>query len=880
MNSRILYSTLASLAVFLSGASTLTYEILWQRRMFLIFGASAPATTAILTAIFLGIALGSRLARPYAEHLNQPAQSYAGLELIIGIWGAIVPWMLFLSERLYVSLASLAGEETHLLSIARFVLAVLAVLPATLAMGATVPVMIRTIAWSGHSRVAWAYGINILGAMAGSLLTGFFWLRILGLSQTRWIAVGMNGLACLLLLSIRSFPLDLPAAERKEARLGEFQRPAWLAPAYFVAGFVALGLEVVWLRFLGIVNSNSTTTFTLTVVVYLLGMGLGSLAGYPLIRRWLSAGSAFLVANIGVAVSSLLTFRVLYDAVHINHASITQPAIEGTLTLSHIYQAEGMIIGLLLFLPTFFMGLVYPAVCDLGAAEGSPSDAWNAGSYFIGTLGSVVGILLVSMALIPRLGLHGCFALLVMLSAAVGAVGGIAQFPRRRPLVVLLAAALMFWAGFFCLNPQPILRFTIARQGGQSGTWQEFSVSREGHQLSEIVHIKAGRTGTVMVKKTPGSDDHFIHVDDQLVASTNLGAKVDAYMLAHLPLLLHPDPESALTVGFGSGGTSHAMTTHGVSTYCVEIEQEVPNAASFLAHQNFGILQNPQFTLIINDARDHLHITSRRYDVISTDVTNLQYKQNSSLYTVEYFERMKNCLEQGGIACAWIPMASITTEELRILMNSFRRVFPHATLWFMNHTHTNFGILVGTPEPLRIDFARLQAGFQDQAIAENLKLIGMTSPIQLAHCLHLDQAGYEAFCGDAPLHTDNDPILEFSSLLSSYKYFETFRDNLERTLEHRPTDIRESVDNFPEHREEEWNRHAIAAASFCRVVLEGYNFIVEGARGNHEAAMAAYERGAALAEEARKALPGDVERLKYFDEFRAQFEILRSQGPR
>lgn len=845
--------------------------------MFLVFGASAPATTAILTAIFLGIALGSRLATPFAARMTNPAKVYAGLELSIGIWAMLVPWALQVSEGLYVSAANWVTEQSPSLGMIRFALAVLPLLPATLAMGATVPVMIQTVSHAEASRVSWAYGMNVLGAMAGCLFAGFYALPHFGLSGTTWLAVGMNGLAFLLLMSLGRFPDGTLQSEITNSPT-PLRRPRWLSPGYFLAGFVALGLEVVWLRFLGIVNTNSTATFTLTLMVYLLGMGLGSLAGYPLFRRWFSSGTVFLLANLGVALSALLTFRVLYDAVSIKHVSITPQAMAGTLTLFRLYQVEGLIIGLLLLLPTLFMGLVYPAVCDLGTSDGVPKGSWNAQAYFVGTLGSVAGILLVSMGMIPAWGLHGSFAVLVGCSVLVGFLTAWALFPKRRPVTVLLTAGVCFWIGTFSLNPQPVLRKTIAQK--QGGVWMEFDPSGNPAPLSELVYIKAGKTGTVMIKKAPEESNQFLYVDDQLVASTNLGAKVDAYMLAHLPLLLHADPKSALTVGFGSGGTSHAMTTHGVETYCVEIEEAVPNAASLLTDQNYGVINNPHFHLLINDARDHLHITDKRYDVISTDVTNLSYKQNSSLYTVEYFQLMKDRLNEGGIACAWIPMAAVTTEELQTLMHSFQQVFEHATLWFMNHTHTNFGILIGTPGLLKMDFARFQAGFADPQIAESLGQIGMTDPLQLVHSLHLDEAGYRAFCGHSLLHTDDQPVLEFSSPLSFYKYHETFRDNLQATLKHRPENIRGYVDHFPQELDEAWEKHRIASASFCQVVLEAYNFIVEGGRGNRKAALDAFERAAVFAKQGLEALPEDVEREKYYDEFAAQAYDLATQGQR
>ena len=871
----LLYLGLASAALFLSGASTLTYEILWQRQLYLIFGASAPAITAILTAIFLGIALGSRAARGIAERTVQPAKVYAGLELAIGVWGAIVPWLFQLSERLYVALAADLGEQSPSLQVLRFVLAVLPLLPATLAMGATVPVMIKTVSGPDKSNVAWAYGINIFGATAGCLLTGLVWIRTLGLSQTRFIAVGLNVVAFLLLISLKRFAAPRAAPARLPTEAREFTRPYWLGATYFFAGFVALGLEVVWLRFLGIVNSNSTVTFTLTLVIYLLGMGLGSLVGYPLVRRWWSAGAVFVLANLGVAVSALLTYWMLYQAMHVNHEYITLPSIEGTLSLAHILRAEGINTASLVLLPTFFMGLVYPAVCDLGAKEGSHSDSWNAISYFIGTLGSVAGILIVGTLMIPRLGLHGCLSALIALSVIAGCVCHWNRYPKSRYVTLLLGAFLCFWAGSYSLNPRPVLRNTIARQ--EAGTWVEYSLSESERPLSELVHIKAGSTATVTIKKAPGKDEHFVYVDDQLVASTNLEAKVDAHMLAHLPLLLHPDPQNALTVGFGSGGTSHAMTTHEIDTFCVEIEREVTEAAPFLDSQNFDVLNHPRFSLIINDARDHLHVTTRRYDVISTDVTNLQYKQNSSLYTVEYFELMKKCLREDGIACAWIPMASISTEELRTLMNSFREVFPHATLWFMNHTHSNFGILIGTPGLLRIDFARLESGFSDREIAENLRMVGLTDPLQLVHCLHLDEPGYQAFCQGAELHTDDFPVLEFTSPLSFYQYYETFRDNLALTLEHRPESIRQYVANLPDDVDQEWEKHAVASSCFCYALLESYNFIVFRARGNREAAFAAAARAIRFAKKGLAAYPEDSAREEFYDRvLREAFHAVES----
>ncbi|MHC4879386.1 MAG: spermidine synthase [Planctomycetota bacterium] len=406
----------------------------------------------------------------------------------------------------------------------------------------------------------------------------------------------------------------------------------------------------------------------------------------------------------------------------------------------------------------------------------------------------------------------------------------------------------------------------------RNGRWYEVppvgdTASIPTTELAELAHIKAGASGTVMVKVERNREDRLVYVDDQLVASTNMGARVDALMLAHLPLLLHPRPQNALTVGFGTGGTSHAMTTHGIDTYCVEIEPEVPRAARHTAQQNFGVLDNPLFTLILNDARDHLHSGTRTYDVIATDVTNLQYKQNCNLYTVEYFDLMGSRLNPQGVACAWIPMAAISTQELRILMRGFSDVFPHATLWYMNHTHTNFGILIGTPEPLQIDFRRLQRGFSDTRISDSLQLIGMTEPLQFVHCLHLDETGYREFCGETPRHTDDRPILEFSSPMTFYQYHETFEANLAATLRLRPTVFRPYVVNVPDNVTAEFDRHQQASRKFCNVMLLMYRHLIARGRADRSKAVAALKLAINEAQSGMQAWPGDTAREEFYVKF-------------
>ncbi|MEY3457789.1 MAG: hypothetical protein RL215_946 [Planctomycetota bacterium] len=862
---------LCYLAVSCSGASALTLEILWQRQLHLSFGASAPATTAVLTAIFLGIAFGSLLASRLLPLIDRPLLTFAVVEALIGLWGFCVPLLVPAADECYRSLARVIDEESEFLVVARFVLSAGLLFPATLGMGATLPLLLRGFP-GGHSRPAGVYGWNTLGAVSGSLITGLVLVRAFGTGRAYVAALVFSGLGSLLSLAAERLGGSGGLLEKslQEATGAEpafaVLPPRKLSVAYFLAGGVALGLEVVWLRFLGIVNSNSTITFSLSLAAYLLGMAVGSLLIYPLLRRRLSALRVFSLANQGTALLSLLTWPVVHWAAELNFRWIAEPAAAGVLQLTDIYRTEAVLIFGLMFLPATSMGLVFPAVCDAAGGSAFERSRWAGRAGFLGTVGAAAGVCLMSLWLIPLLGLHGSLSLLIVTAGLLGLWIRPAAVWRGEHLIQGLTALLVVCgAGWISVERRPALReFTTVLK---NGVWYEASVAGRGELISRIERFRAGPTGTVIIKEKLDGGDRLVCVDDQLVASTNLEARVDALMLAHLPLLLHPEPRSELTVGFGSGGTSYAITTHGIDAWCVEIEPEVPRAAELLTQQNLNVLGNPNFRLIINDARDHLIAGQRWYDVIATDVTNLQYRQNSSLYTVEYFERMRGRLNPGGIGCAWIPLAAISTNELQILMRSFQEVFPHATLWFLNHTHTNFGILIGTEGPLRVDYARMAAGMSIPAVRENLSRIGITDPLQVIHSLHLDESGYRRFCGACELHTDDNPVLEFSSPLSFYQYNRTFRDNLAETLRERPLELRGLVDGLPESRRSDWEAHAAASAAFCRVLLRFYDVLLAQGRGDAAGVTESVRAAVKLAESGMAALPEDQTRERFYVSF-------------
>jgi spermidine synthase len=305
-------------------------------------------------------------------------------------------------------------------------------------------------------------------------------------------------------------------------------------------------------------------------------------------------------------------------------------------------------------------------------------------------------------------------------------------------------------------------------------------------------------------------------------------------MLAHVPLLLHPAPRRALTVGFGSGGTSYSMALHRIDVDCVEIEGGVPAAADCFRSENHGILQQPRYRLIVDDARSWLRIAPIRYDVIATDCTNIQYRSNGDLYTVEYFRLLKERLRPDGLAAAWVPANGIGQEDLKTLLRSFQAVFPHTSVWYMNTLATDFLIVIGTPETLHIDLDQLRQRMQLSEIAQDLEAVGLTDPYRLIYTFLAGEGDLAAYLGSGSLNTDDRPILSFSTYGATFR--RTAAANLLQLLACRG-DVARYV-NQPASSDIMLRHYAASNEA-----LLGHISYLAGA---HEAARAHYARGAQL----------------------------------
>jgi spermidine synthase len=745
---------------YLSGASALIYELVWQRQLNLVFGVSTLSVSAVLAAFMGGLALGGLLFGRLADRARRPLLVYALLEACIGVVGLLLPFGSALLTTVYSALYEQLQPGAWGGACLRFLIAFPILAGLATLIGGTLPLMGR-LALGRSTALATTYSliyaVNALGAVAGASLTGFVLLRCLGMRETLWIAASLN----FLIAAVAA----LSHLARRGENAGAYQEPApthlgrlplpgpWLAlGCATITGASAMGLEVAWTRVLGILTSNSAYGFALILTVLLLGLGLGGLIQWRWSRR---TGDNWM--RLAVCQALLVAFTL--GSLPFFHSSPEWLVrlCDGT-SISAIFLGELGLTALALFVPGVLMGMSLPLLLAGVTNDPGRFGHWLGRLHAVNTLGCVAGAFVTGFVFVPWLGIQATFGIL---GAGTLIVAVIAWSLASRP-----AFAWRWLGGIAALGVIAAVWFLLPAGGYFKSAVQE---------PRRLLYYQEGNNGTVTVIQEPNGA-RSIMVDGQPVAGTAGTSVIDQKMLAHLPLLLHPDPHSALTVGFGSGGTSLSMALHDVDVDCVEIESAVPAAADHFRSENHGVLSNARFHLILDDARSWLRVAPKHYDVIVTDCTNIQYRSNGDLYTVDYFRLMQQRLSPDGVAAAWVPANGIREDDLKTLLRSFREVFPHTSIWYMNTLPTDFLIVVGSPGKFTIDMRHMAERMRRPGVREDLAAVGLADPCRLVYSLLLAEEQMAAYLGDGPVNTDDRPVLSYSTYGATYR--STIAENL------------------------------------------------------------------------------------------------------
>lgn len=762
----------------LSGLAALIYEIVWQRMLTLVFGVSTWSIAAILTAYMAGLALGAWVFSRVTDRTKNTARAYALVEIGIAATSLAVSFAIDPLMRVYVHLAAGLEHGFYVTHLIRFGLALAVfIVPSTL-IGATVPLMGRLVARAcgalgiGFGRF---YAVNTFGAVLGAGLAGFALIRFLGMHTAIYVGTAANLLAGIIALAASRAgepapagePATAPAAPEDPAQRGTRRTLSALAA---VAGLTGLGYEIAWSRLLAVYTLNSVYVFTMLLTVFLAALAIGSgLAARFLRWRPNAAAAAAGGAQMGLALLAPLILGATGWAEQLGYEYQYRSA-------AAVFRLEYEVVFVVVFLPALLLGATLPLLAAL-LPGGSSAPGRSVGTlYTWNSVGCIAGAALTGVLLIPLCGIRATMMLYALVNFSAGCVifarwrvGAspvgdaakvrlprrlIARYPVPTCAVLVVALALLTPVGAHFIRPP-------------GNTGDAVLYYAEGN--SAVVHITGLEIDRVLHRT--------LYLDSQSVAGDSEALITDQKMLAHIPLLLHPAPQRALTVGFGTGGTSYSMRLHDVETHCVEIERMVPAAASFFTAQNHGVVnlevgldpQRPEYQLILDDARSWLQLAREPYDAIVDDLTSIQYRGNGNLYTRECFELIRARLSPDGVGCAWVPITGIGAESLRMVVRTFQTVFPHTSVWYLSNTVNDFVILVGTPRRLTIDLDDWARRMADPVVGPDLAEVGLDDPLRLASCLLLDEAESRCFAGEGAIHTDNRPLLDYLTHAGVYQ---------------------------------------------------------------------------------------------------------------
>ena len=743
-------------AIFISGSSALVYQLIWVRLLGLVFGVSSFAVATVVAVFLLGLGLGSYFFGKWSERTGNPLRIYMYVEVCIAVTSLAsylvidhLPVYRYLYESAYNSL------DLYGMSVVRLLLSVAVLLPPVFFIGGTMPLIAKysltasTTFGSGFSRI---YYLNTLGAFAGALLTGFVLVRFLGVFVTLMLAVAGNLLVAAIIVVGKSESAPLP--ESTEANTPY----SYMLFILFLTGFISLGYEVLWVRILSTYGLSTSQAFALIVAGFLLGFSIGSfLVSRTIDHRhdlesWFS-GVCILTALSGALV--LFLFRKFETLTLLLEQSLSVGYLNASMALAFVVS----------LIPAVFMGILFPLGLRIYAHDVQQIGAKAGKILFSNTAGCVLGSLLTGFVLIPFAGMWNTTLILVNLSLLIA-------------LVLLLRVRDVSRARWAALLLVGVLANLLV-----------FSDSKTFHKEVNglrVVYYAEGLSGTVSVL---GNDQYRgVFVDGQNVSGTDPVLMADSKMLAHLPLLLADNPRAALTVGFGTGTTSGSMLLHDVAVDAVEIEEKIIEAAPLFSAVNRGSYADPDLNLVLDDARNYIGAVDQDFDVIVTDVTNLKYKRNPYLYTREYFEIMQDALTEDGIAAAWLPLGGLSFEDLRTLIATFDRVYPHTTVWYFTQYPTHFVIAVGTPQRTLVDLGGLARKMNGLSkVRDDLKTIKVDDAYEIAGMLLLGEQDVDNMVAGEPIHTDDHPILEFSDM-DQYGMIDV-EPNLNRLLGYQTEDL-------------------------------------------------------------------------------------------
>jgi len=745
LNPRKRESYLSILVLLLagSGCAALIYETVWFQLLQLVIGSSGVSLGLLLAAYMGGLCAGSILLPRLVPRHVHPLKLYAALELGIGLSGLLVLFAVPVIGRLYVYGVPDSPTAGFTGIVLRGIVAVACLLPPTLLMGASLPAIARWLETTreGVSWLGLLYSSNIAGAVIGALISGFYLLRVHDMAVATYTAAGINlAVGALgLLLSLRT-AYEAVGESDYSARAARAKRAGYIYIAIGISGFAALGAEVVWTRLLSLLLGGTVYTFSIILAVFLFGLWFGSGAGAFLARRVSHPVLALSVCQILLIVSiGWTSYALAY--------SLPYWPVDPWLSLKPLFNFQlDLVRCVWAILPaTLLWGASFPLALAAAAKPGEDPAKLSGEVYAANTAGSVVGALAFSLFLIPGIGTRSSQQVLILVSGVAAVAASISAMRVRNIRNASVAAALgaIVFSAVAILSVSDVPWQVIAYGRRIAPTMRAADLYPEAN-LTKVVFRGEGVNSSVIIADRAGLRQFY--VSGKAEASSAPADMRLERMMGHLPALLHPNPRSVLTVGFGAGVTAGSFVPYPEVQKLVicELEPLIPPASTeFFKEQNYSVMHDARTRIVYDDARHFIFTTKQKFDVITTDPIHPWVKGTSTLYSKEYYELVKSHLNPGGVVAQWLPIYDSDPATVKSELATFFEVFPNGTLWSNYTQNGGYDLVLIGGNTTAIDVDSVQERLDRP---EYSKVLGSLSDVGLHSAVEV----FATYAGRAP----------------------------------------------------------------------------------------------------------------------------------
>jgi spermidine synthase len=798
--------SLILICFFISGACGLVYEVVWIRLLSLLFGNTVFALSTVLASFMGGLALGSLFFGKFCDKLVKNSRAsgdsnllklYALLEAGTGVYCFFTPLIFKGIESVYIYLYQ--GLSFYPLSILRFLLCTFILLIPTSFMGATLPVLSKYFIKSYRrlgKGVGNLYAINTLGAVLGVIFAGYLLPTLIGIRLTIYMTAIINiGIALVVLILNRilvypQVPSILTEYSVEDAAIVErppIQPKRWLLIVILVAfafsGLSSMVYEVAWTRVLALILGSSTYAFTTMLVTFLTGIALGSFLFASLWGKRRVNLALLGVVELGIGLTALIIMPFLGKLPY--YFLELFPTFDDNFTL--IISLQFIFCFMVMLIPTVLIGATFPIASQLYTANLSDLGGSIGKVYSTNTFGCISGSFVAGFIFIPFIGVQAALWLAILTNTFIGII--LLILDQKRALFKV-CYGFLFTIPLVCFFWVPQWDREIMTSGVSvyACPYHEEQLAKRPHNKN-LLYYKDGVNYTVSVVREVMDTNHVpyllsdhhdsvdlsdeynerlsLSVNGKIDASNYKRDMVNQLLLGYLPILLHPNPQNAFVLGLGSGVTLGALAQYPLKEIdCAEIEPAVVEAARYFNNYNHNILKDPRLNLVIADGRNYLLATQKTYDIIVSEPSNPWIAGISSLFTREHYELCKRRLNPDGIMVQWAHTYSMSEQDFKMIINTFRSIFPHCQVWFSTKDDI---LLIGKDREIKIDYQivseRMAKFPQIKADLENLCF---NIPSSIFSGYLLGEEDVQKFTALSKLNTDDLPLLEFSAPKSLY----------------------------------------------------------------------------------------------------------------